>query len=68
MRLLWVIPDYHGLFRVIIGYSGLLWGFVAPYTCQPFYIMGTYSNNALLWFTKRILGIVFLCSYNVCPK
>ena len=28
MRLLWVIPGYYGLFRVIMGYSGLLWGLV----------------------------------------
>ena len=28
MRLLWVIPGYYGLFRDIMGYSGLLWGFV----------------------------------------
>ena len=32
------------------------------------YIIGTHSNNVLIWFTKRILGTVFLCSYNVCPK
>ena len=30
MRLLWVIPGYYGLFRVIMGYSGLSWGFVVP--------------------------------------
>ena len=33
-----------------------------------FYIIGTHSNNVLIWFTKRILGTVFLCPYNVCPK
>ena len=33
-----------------------------------FYIIGTHSNNVLLWFTKRILGTIFLCPYNVCPK
>ena len=30
MRLLWLLCGYYGLFRVIMGYSGLLWGFVAP--------------------------------------
>ena len=35
---------------------------------QCFYIIGTHSNNVLIWFTKRILGTVFLCPYNVCPK
>ena len=30
MWLLWVIPGNYGLFRVIMSYSGLLWGFVAP--------------------------------------
>ena len=33
-----------------------------------YYIIGTHSNNVLIWFTKRILGTVFLCPYNVCPK
>ena len=27
MRLLWGISGYYGLFRVIMGYPGLLWGF-----------------------------------------
>ena len=31
MRLLWIILGYYGLFRVNMGYSGLLWGFVAPF-------------------------------------
>ena len=33
-----------------------------------FYIIGTHSNNVLIWFTKGILGTIFLCPYNVCPK
>ena len=33
-----------------------------------FYIIGTHSNNVLIWFTKRILDTVFLRPYNVCPK
>ena len=33
-----------------------------------FYIIGTHSNNVLIWFTKRILSTVFLCPYNVCLK
>ena len=33
-----------------------------------FYIIRTHSNIVLIWFTKRILGTVFLCPYNVCPK
>ena len=32
------------------------------------YIIGNHSNNVLIWFTKWILGTVFLCPYNVCPK
>ena len=40
------------------------WGMQSLY----FYIIGTHSNNVLIWFTKRILGTVFLCPYNVCPK
>ena len=32
------------------------------------YIIGTHSNNVLIWLTKRILGTVFLCPYSVCPK
>ena len=35
---------------------------------NDFYIIGTHSNNVLIWFTKRILSTVFLCPYNVCPK
>ena len=27
-----------------------------------FYIIGTHSNNVLIWFTKRILGTVFFVS------
>ena len=34
----------------------------------PFHIIGTHFNNVLIWFTKQILGTVFLCPYNVCPK
>ena len=41
----------------------LTWG-----CASDFYIIGTHSNNVLIWFTKRILGTVFLCPYNVCPK
>ena len=33
-----------------------------------FYIIGTHSNNVLIWFTKRILGTVFLWPFSVCPK
>ena len=30
-----------------------------------FYIIGTHSNNVLIWFTKRILGTVF-CDHFPC--
>ena len=33
-----------------------------------YHIIGTHSNNVLIWFTKRILGTVFLYPHNVCPK
>ena len=33
-----------------------------------FYIIGTHSNNVLIWFAKQILGTVLLYPYNVCPK
>ena len=30
-----------------------------------FYIIGTLFNYVLIWFTKRILGAVFLCPFSV---
>ena len=35
------------------------------HAAMGYYIIGTHSNNVLIWFTKRILGTVFLCPYNV---
>ena len=51
MRLLWVIPGYYGLFRVIMGYSGLLWGFVAPfwYPVQKYH-MKPIKNDMYLFY------------------
>ena len=39
-----------------------------PLTNLHFHIIGTHSNNVVIWFTKRILGTVFLCPFSVCPK
>ena len=41
---------------------------IVVFIVYSFYIIRTHSNNILIWFTKRILGTVFLCPYNVCPK
>ena len=30
-----------------------------------FYIIGTHSNNVLIWFTKRILGTVFVSQMGI---
>ena len=38
-----------------------------PRTCS-FYIIGTHSNNVLIWFTKRILGTVFCVHIMFVPN
>ena len=48
MGLIWFIPGYYGLFRVIMGYSGLLWGFVKP-------IKMTCPRENLPWLSKSLL-------------
>ena len=37
-----VIMGYYGIFRVIMGYSGLLWGFVVPIQRSATYIVIEY--------------------------
>ena len=60
---------YCRVFSCFFDGTGLVFeAFIGIFEQDDFYNIGTHFNNVLIWFTKRILGTVFLCPYNVCPK